>query len=220
MKLSAIVLARAIGYVETYDLNPRGKIFSPDFLAALIKRYRFQVFPQKQEELDESKGITFRTGIWDGVEIEQLVIYNTGILVDTRASTKVSRKLLEEALVWGRDQFGLTYTDGMIKRWAYISNLTFYSDARLSSMHPALEKLAQQVTAAVPEYSELNLSYEVVGFNMNVDVLKIRFPRSHFMIQRRNDAALSDNKYYSESPLDTDDHIKLLQEFETSISTH
>ena len=73
------------------------------------------------------------------------------------------------------------------------------------------------MTEGVQEYSALNLSYEMVSFNLNADILKVKYPRSHFSIQRRIEAPFSDNKYYSESPLQTEEHIKVLEEFEEAI---
>jgi len=43
----AILLARTLGYVETFDLNPRGKVFfSPDVVQEIVQRYKFQKFPK------------------------------------------------------------------------------------------------------------------------------------------------------------------------------
>ena len=53
MKLSAVILARVLAYVESFDLNPRGKVYYPDIVRALAERYNFQKFPQALEEFNE-----------------------------------------------------------------------------------------------------------------------------------------------------------------------
>ncbi len=102
MELTSILLASAMAWVEPIDLNPRGAVFYPDLTTALVSRYGFQKFPQKLEDFDESKGVTFGVGRLGDTVIEQLVIYTYGIVLDTRISTIESRRLLEEAFEWGR----------------------------------------------------------------------------------------------------------------------
>jgi hypothetical protein len=46
LELSAILLARVLGYIETFDLNPRGQIFFPDIIPEIVKRYSFQKIPE------------------------------------------------------------------------------------------------------------------------------------------------------------------------------
>src|SRR5205809_2735919 len=100
MKLGAILIARAIGYFEVLDLDPRGRLYYPTLVEALIKRYEFAKFPKAADDFDESKGIEFHDGRWEDIAIDKMIIYSTGILIDTRSSTSDSRKLLESALVW------------------------------------------------------------------------------------------------------------------------
>jgi len=64
MELAAILQARALAFVEPIDLNPRAKVFYPDLIKAFVTRYNFQKFPQKLEDLDEAKGVTFGVGDW------------------------------------------------------------------------------------------------------------------------------------------------------------
>ncbi len=40
MQLSAVVLARVIAFIETFDLSPRGRVFYPDVVREIIERYQ------------------------------------------------------------------------------------------------------------------------------------------------------------------------------------
>jgi len=217
MQLSAVLLARALAFVETADLDPRGRIFYPELTRELVQRYQFQGFPQKMEDFDEQKGVTFVGGKSGDTVIEKFTIYNTGILVDTRVNTLVSKQLIDEALQWARAKFGLHYDPGMIRRMGYVSQVTFHSEIRLDTLHVALSNLAQRVTSAVSEIQGQKVQYQTTTIGIQHDVLLRKYPIAAFTIQPRVETSLSDGKYFSEAPLPTDLHWEMLQQFESDL---
>ena len=96
MEIASILMARAVAWIESADLNPTGVIFFPELTRAMVARYGFQKFPQKVEDFDESKGVTFASGRLVDVTIEQIIFYTFGIAVDTRVDTDISKNILEE----------------------------------------------------------------------------------------------------------------------------
>lgn len=217
MKRSAVILARCIAFVETYDLSPVGRVFFPDLVKELVARYQFQNFPKDYSEFDESKGIEFLEGKINNDVIWKLTIYNNGILIDTRSNTDLSQAIIEEALQWAKGKFGLTYNPGMISRFAYVSNLTFYSEVNLAMLHPAVKKLADRITSAVSEIHKETIDYQPTSLILQHDQLKRKSPIAGFTITPRVDTPLSEHKYFSEAPLPTDLHWELLEEFEAAI---
>ena len=218
MEVAAIILARAMAWIEPVDLNAKGAVFYPDLTKALVARYNFQKFPQNLEDFDQSKGVTFAAGKLGNTVIEQLVIYTYGIVVDTTVSTQESKRLLEEALQWAAKDLGLSYEPSMLNRWQYMSNLTFYSKIPLTAVSPAFQKLADGVTKGLGEVMQERLQYELTSFNIDHDLLKRKHPLGAFTIQRRDNTPFSENKYFSGAPLPTDIHIKLLEQFEADRS--
>ena len=93
MQISAVITARFFAFIETYDLNPRGRAYFPEIVAALVGRYGFSKFPQKPEEFDESKGVVFQEGRAGDVTIRQVQIYDHAIYVDSASSTSDSEKI-------------------------------------------------------------------------------------------------------------------------------
>ena len=157
---SAIILARVLGFVEVIDLNPRGTIFFPELVQEVVKRYKFQKFPQTLEEFDESKGVEFHQGKAGDKIIQKLVIWNTLFVLETRSNTTDSKQILEEMLAWGAEKFGLNFKPGMITRFAYVSDLTFHSEAPLLSVSPAITNLAARTGAAVSEIWHEPIQYD------------------------------------------------------------
>lgn len=217
MKRSAVVLARCIAFVETYDLSPFGRIFYPDLVKELVIRYQFQKFPRDFSEFDESKGIEFLEGKINNEVVWKLTIYNNGILIDTRSNTDLSQAIIEDALQWAKEKFGLTYERSMISHFAYVSNLTFYSDVNLTMLHPAVKKLAGHITSAVSEIHKEAIEYQPTSLVFQHDQLKRKSPLAAFTITPRAETPLSEHKYFSEAPLPTDLHWELLEEFEASV---
>lgn len=217
MKLAAVVLARLIAFVEIADLNPRGRVHFPDLVKALVERYGFLKFPQKPEEFDESKGVTFEEGRLGEISNLRIQLYTGAIVVETRSSTDDSEKVLEDGLVWASQNLGLEYQPGMIKRKAHVSQLTFYSEAPLNALNPILTKLSQKLTARIPSFIGQSIAYEATGIVIGYDMLRTKLTPSSFTIERRADAPFSEKKYFSAAPLPTEEHIALLQDFEADI---
>jgi hypothetical protein len=217
LQLSAIMLARVLGFVETFDLSPRGSIFLPDVVPEIVKRYGFQKFPKILEEFDESKGVEFLEGKFGNKVIQKLVIWNTLLVLETRSNTSDSKQILEAMLTWGVEKFGLNYKPGMIKRFAYVSNVTFYSDAPILSVSPALSNLAAKVSALATGIWQEPVKYEPMTLSVGHDPLSRKNPIATFSIQRRAETKFSENKYFSESPLPTDEHLRLLEEYEKDV---
>src|SRR6266852_8945008 len=100
MDTVTVLSAAATVWVESNDLNPRGAVFYPDLAKAIIARYNFQKYPEKFEDFDETKGVSFASGKLGETVIERLAIYTYGISLETRVSTEESKRLLEEGLRW------------------------------------------------------------------------------------------------------------------------
>jgi len=145
------------------------------------------------------------------------VIFNTLLLVETRSNTTDSKQILEEMLNWAAEKFGLNYHPGMIKRFAYVSDLTFHSDIPLLSVNPALTNLAQKTSKAASEIWQEPVQYEPMNLIVGHDPMSRKYGIAHFSVARRAESRFSENKYFSEAPLPTDVHLSLLDEFEAGV---
>jgi len=217
MKIAGIHLARFFAFVDIVDLNPRGKAYFPDLVKAVVQRYHFAKFPQKIEDFDESKGITFQGGRTEDFTIDQIVVFEHAIYVDTSTSTEASQNLLIEMLSWLAKDNGLTFEPRLITRCTYVSQLTFFSDSMTKAFSPALIRLSEKLNKRVPEYYRQPLNYVPNGFLLSYDPLSIKAGPSNFSIERRADVLYSENKYFSSAPLPTNEHIALLEELEKEL---
>lgn len=219
MKLSAVLLARYYGLVQVEDLNPNGTLYYPDVVAALVERYGFMKFPQKLEEFDEAKGIEFVGGRAGRHVIERLMIYNSGIYIDTLASTDVSEAIWYEMMDWAVEKLGIRFQSSMVSRAAYVSQLTFHSDAPMLFVNPMLSAVAKRASQEVAANFKQDLEFEPTGISIAFDSLSTRFGVAGFSIQRREGVAFWENKYFSAAPLKTKVHLELLEQWEKALGT-
>lgn len=217
MQLSAVTLARVIAFIETFDLNPRGRVHFPDLVAALVDRYGFIKFPQKAEDFDETKGVLFDGGKAGNISGVRFQVYTSVIVAESGSSTDDSERILEESLTWAAEKFGLSYNPGMIKRKAYLSQLTFHSDVPLNALNHALSRLAHRLSNRVPQFFGLPVQYETSAIIIGYDPLTLKATPANFTIERRVDVPFSEHKYFSTAPVPTNEHIALLQDFESEI---
>jgi hypothetical protein len=217
MKISAIVLARFVAFMEPLDLNPVGKVYLPDIIPAIVAKYKFLKFPQKPEDLDESKGITFEGGRFEGITIQRIQLFTHVVSAETASSTTDSERVLEGALQWTAETFGLNYRAGMVKRKAHVSQLTFYSDSIFKNLNPVLLKIATKLSERVPQYFGTRVEYQPSSFAISYDPLTVKNGTSVFSIEPRAETPYDENKFFSTAPLPTEEHIKLLEELESDL---
>jgi len=217
MQLLGVTLARVLAFVELTDLNPKGTVYYPDLVRALVEKLRFVKFPQRIEEFDEQKGVEFVGGTWAGTTVERVILYNNGILLDTRSSTDESERILGELLNWATAQFKLNYRPEMILRKWYVSNFTFYSDVPLLCPTLPLRNLANNVANAVEGVRGKRFDFQTTRIDIDIDKSDQQVAMAPFSIQRRNVAPFSENKYFSEAPLRTQTHLALLQQYEDQV---
>jgi hypothetical protein len=217
LKISAIVLSRVLAFVDTVDLSPTAGINAPEFVREAAKQFHFLKYPEKLEEFDTTKGIEFLIGRIGRRTISKLVIWPNALVIETRSNTTEAKELLGEILLWGKEKFNLTYSPEMITRYAYVSDLSFYSEAPILSVSPLWERIARKTGEALSEMWKDTIHYEPIEFKIGHDPLARKWGIAPFQITRRAEHKFSENKYFSEAPLPTDLHIALLEEYEAGI---
>jgi hypothetical protein len=218
MQVSAILLARAVALIDTFDLNPRGRVPVSAIAEALVRRFEFATFPKSAAEFDESKGVKFASGFVDGTVIDELTVWNNGLVLDTRASTATTKHILESSLFSLSQELGLAYEPRMIKGWGYLSRLTFYSNANFDLIHPAVKKLCDRLTTSVSQIHGREFKFAFGAMSLNWDNSKVTSPVANFMIQRRVNEPFSENKFFCEAPVPTELLEPLLIELEADLN--
>ncbi len=59
--------------------------------------------------------------------------------------------------------------------------------------------------------------FQPTGILIAIDPEEVRIPIQRFSIERREGAAFRENKYFSAAPVQTDLHLRVLEEFERAM---
>ena len=216
MNLAAIIKARTIGFIEIEELNTSGRVRLVDIVPEIVKRYDFKVFPTKIEDFDLiDKGVVFASGRLGDIVIDELKIYSGLTYVESLSTTEDSRKVLLDLLEWGAEELGLTYTEGMIRHWAYVSNITFTSEFPLiKALSSPLDKIAEKIGKKVSEFFGEEIIYQPMNFSVGHDPRTRKNGIAPFSIEQRGNVKFDDNKFFSAAPLPTELHLEYLREIE------
>jgi hypothetical protein len=216
VELLSVIKARSIGLFDINELNPRGKSIAPEFLDWLKDSYGFSKVPSSINDLDATKALAFLGGSFqvsteNSIDVE-LRIYTDGFVADTRSSTKDSNAFLDAVLKSAAKRFKLSYKPEIIRKRMYLSELNLKSDrASLSDQSAKLKAFADKLASV---------------FSGQVQLSGIGFWTDHttptgfsvFRFERKINTAFSEHRYYSVASLQTDDHMKLLDELEDALT--
>lgn len=217
MKNVGVVLARSLAYIDMNQLDPKGRIFYPELIKELVKDFSFQKMPQAAE-LEKKEGLEFKVGRAKDVVIDALKLFDTLVVVETHSNTSDSEKVTDELLRWAKEKFDLTYSPEMIRKWGYISDLVFETDfPLLDAACKPLTSLGLKTAKALTETWHEPFEYKPLIISVGHDPLTRKNSIAPFRIELRVESYFSENRWFSEAPLPTDIHIKLLEEFEADV---
>ena len=217
MKFSAIELSRVLAFVELNDLTPYGSISLAKIVPRLVEKLEFSSFPKTIEQFDESKGIVFEDGLWNGIPIQKMTIYNNGIMMDTRKGTDVSLCVVKEIFDWAVTEFGLVVPEYGLQKTRFLNRFTFFSEVLATVGGSPVRRLAESLSQHVAEITGRTRSYEIIRIDIDFDRMEQKVPIAPLTIQRRITSPFEQNKFYTEAPLPTDTHIALIEQLEADI---
>lgn len=212
MKLVEQLETRAMRFGTMSGAN----VFTPDLVAAVRDRYSFWEAPTKIAECDlDAGGANFTTGRFKDHNVDALRILRTGILAQGILSTETLDAFLDDLIQFASDRFGLTHTETEPVGRAYLNavsvEMTNGFEARFDSLKEAQNTLERGLRA-------LGFStggYQFHGLTLQTDPQQTSpIQPSKFLIERRANTPYSSHTFYSEAPLATADHIRLLEQLD------
>lgn len=215
MKLLSVVQARSVWIGQTGDLNPLGRS-NPDMPTQLKQRYGFQIAPEnfwlslKQQQMAVFEHGTFTNKAGQRLQVS-LVLGNGYAAADTRSSTTDCDEFLEDLFTWMTEVNGLANYKEIFKTKTYISNLQISLKKPLDTINPKLAKFMANFSKLIVGLGHHNFETAAIQFWPDTTMN----PRpSPFRIERQEGTKPSENRFFSGAPLDTQAHLRLLEEFE------
>lgn len=232
MNLIHTKLARSIWLFDLRDLNPKGKDLVGDLVGWIKDQYGFAVAPDPDNPIPSPPaptspapqtaptqapgGLAFQRGNFQAQEeffisIHSLTLYDDGIVVDTASSTEDADRFAEHLLKSAVGEFKIAFEPEMVRRKLYLSELIVRSEMKLESLHPALAMFATKLPVNIAGGQVLPFGVGAVSFwSEPNDAGQHRV----FSLERQLGRASSENRFYSQAPLQTPVHFGLLQDLE------
>jgi hypothetical protein len=168
----------------------------------------------------DEKGIAFIGGEFTNSEGDTLTVnftaYNYGLMADTVSSTKNSDAFLSDVLNRLTEICNLPRYEQVIRKKHYFSQLNISTDKSLELLNPKLKEISQYLTNNVEGHD--NVPFQVGGFSFWPDQVRAINPPP-FSIERVATIPFSENRYLSNSALQTDKHLELLEKLENVLSS-
>ncbi len=220
MQKIRVELARSIWLFDISDVNPSGKSIFPDMLIWLGEKYSFQTFPKSLADRDENKkGFLFKAGEFQSDEggiTVNFSLFGDGVVAENWSSTEHGDAFLEDLLHSATSKYGLAYTPEMVRTKTYISELIVQLDHLPSDINPKVTRFCETLDGI---FARHHLApFEMTGMLFSPDVSATSYKPPGLLIERKQGAPFSHNRFWSKSPFTTKEHLFALEEFEKMLA--
>ena len=218
MNLLSVNLARSIWLGPMLDLNPRGASLSHILFQFLVDTYKFKKYPSPTEIVDLSNGVKFQDGDFnignDFPILVNLSLHNDGVIADTHSSTNHSDAFLEEIYTRFCELFKMPNYQSVLRKKLHLSQVFVSTNKSLEIINPKLKQVSQYLANTVGQGDRI---FQLGGISFWPDQ-QDKFNPAPFTFERTINVPFSENRYYSAAPLQTDQHLELLDKLETILA--
>jgi len=218
MRLRSIQTAKAVWLFDLNLVNPRGLSYKP-LLDAIKERYKFAKAPDSMLDRSQKTGLSFQQGQFvtpDGRDIYiGLEIYTDGMVASTSSSTNDSTVFLEDLASFALTK-GFSWPEQIGR--GFTSTVLVETKGNLLSINPQLQRISQFIESRLISKDGKPRRFQVAALNFWSEDLSKNFSPSPFKFERKIGENFEADIYYSEAPLQTDEHLALLEELENIIS--
>lgn len=195
----------------------KGQVFLPSAAAALLARYQFQGVPSQAEMLGDT--IIFKHGHFQDVGINELGLYNDGMVITSRANTDYLDVLLSDILEWADAELGIKETGIPPREKHYESSVIVSMSIIANKVAPELEYTTRSLTNFQESYGLRSFGFDFGGISIAPDATAYtgRKPVA-FTLARRINVPFDSGIFYSTAPLRTQDHLALLNGLEERLA--
>lgn len=222
MRLVTTELGQALQLFIADELqSPRG-LYVPDVRQSVAQRYRFAKVPPPPPAGTATQDLKFESGIitlpGGNIPIQNLEIYNDGIIVNVRNTTDADA-VMDDFFEWTSKTFDLRPPQTPIRR-QYTSHVVVDFDHSISGLLKDFDRMCRLVeTAYKAENDQFDYPLHLSQFALSADPKELPpFVHTSFVIEPRGNYPYAANRYFSNAPVTTERHLELLEEIEATLS--
>jgi hypothetical protein len=209
MKIVNRLFAQAIRFGALAPAQGGQTVYGVNLVRAFEARYGFMESPKTVAEFDLSKGITFLHGFFDKrIVIDKFMIYNNGLVVETKDTTDVCVEIMSDVIKWGSEEAGVIFEENLMAPELYLSHLEVQSEIDLQAHSSKFQTISAALNSYMASYKEAGRDYKYSTMSFALDP-STGGPTT-FQFERRAKQPFSNNLYFSSAPLKSRDHESLL----------
>ena len=194
--------------------RPEGPLPELEIYNALAERYSFAVPPSDKNSSNSE--VVFEQGAFNGLAIDSVKIYRDGVVVETRTRVEDAVELIDDAYHWIETEFGYKKTEYPPQATIYTSELEIILNADLQKIFSPLKAVTDAINQLLGGYGQQYEPFVPAGayiFNDNSSLRRgVPVP---FRVERKVNEPHTENVYVSSAPLTTNDHLEILNLFES-----
>ena len=217
MKVISIETGRVLQLFVPDEIKPSGGIYLPELIKLVTERYGFT--KPATIEMTDKGGAKFEYGqLISGsrkVNLREVGIYNDGVIIVADNTTDADFAT-DDALMWARHAFNLREPDTKIPR-RYTSQVVVEFEKPIDSALKAFDGVRRQLAETLKRSQGIDAKMDILKIGFNADPMSVPpLLNTEFLIERRLQQPYSKNRFFCTAQLRTEEHIKLLENFETS----
>lgn len=217
MKLLYVDIARTMWAFNPQLLNTGG-FSTQELFKKLHERYSFAKSPKHPLDLNEKGTLAFQLGTFVNSAKTPLnvtfTIYNNGFSAETSSSTKDATEFLNDLAAWMAKEFGFVVPPKENVNRAYFSQINVHLDAALSAVNSKLPSITKLLDVNVKTLDGNPRVFDTGALIFWTQDVGQPLAPSAFRLERKWGAPFSSNHYFSQAPLETQQHLDLVGELE------
>lgn len=223
MKLIGYELGRVAALINEEEWRPRYLGVS-EIIGLIQKRYQF-IYPPKVsapwEEVSKN-GIKFGHGTFNYqntiVPIQEVAFFNDGIVVSA-LTTQDSETWLADLFSWAATDLGIRDLTNVGRR-TFLSRIVVEFDKPANNLVNKFDSYANILASLMQEtyQNDFKMQLRTLGFHYDQLEMPEWIKVTYFSIDRRSNHKYEENRFHSESPFRTADHIKALESLEALLN--
>ena len=222
MKVVGHILGRLVVLFPQEEVRPIHGVPTVEAMASIAERYDFVHQPDLTRPISEfqQQGYQFADGMFthemEDVKILEFVIYNDGVSVSSY-STYTAELFFEDFMRWSQKEYRVKSID-RTPIVIYRSQITVEFAKPLSCLFRGFETFSQALSVSLGKYTSVQAPVDMIRMGLGVDESK-RSSLGYvpFSLERRNQIPFENECYFSEAPLPSATHLKLLEELEAAM---
>lgn len=217
MKLLYVSLARTIWIFDVRLLNPKG-LSTQDLFQKLGERYQFAKIPKHPLDFNEQKALSFDSGTF--INSQRLsvgvtfALWNNGVTAETISSTNDATEFLKDLFGWASAEYGLWIPSGNGLKKGYLSQVDVECERPIISINPTLEIVSRMIENRYSPLDGKAREFFMGGIQFWTEDVNQPLAPAGFRFERKWGVPTDENHYFSQAPLETQDHLDLLNELE------